>query len=61
MVIKPIKAVASYIPKKVIAINDAVDKMTGLTEKADKTFDYVTKITGASTGAVGAAKGTGYC
>jgi len=35
-------------------VNDSTDNMV----KADKTFTYVTKVTGVSTGAAGAAKGT---
>jgi len=35
-------------------INDSTDNMV----KADKTFTYVTKVTGVSVGSAGAAKGT---
>ena len=47
MVFQTIKNIVMFVPKKLIAIN----------ENADKTFTYVTKVTGATTGAVGAAKG----
>lgn len=47
-----------YVPNKVIAINTSVDKAISLPEKPDKTFTYVTKLTGATTGAAGAAKGS---
>ena len=46
-----------FIPNKVIAINDSVNKVIDLPQKADKTFTYITKVTGATTGAAGAAKG----
>ena len=39
-------------------INEATDHMVKITKKADKTFTYITKVTGVSTGAAGAAKGT---
>jgi hypothetical protein len=39
-------------------INAASDKMVKIGETADKTLTYVTKVTGVSTGAAGAAKGT---
>ena len=47
-----------YVPNKVIAINDNVNKVINLPTAADKTFTYVTKVTGATTGAAGAAKGS---
>lgn len=39
-------------------INKSTDNMVKISETADKTLTYVTKITGVSTGAAGAAKGT---
>jgi hypothetical protein len=39
-------------------INDSTDRMVRISDTADKTLTYVTKITGVSTGAAGAAKGT---
>ena len=39
-------------------VNDSTDNMVKISEIADKTLTYVTKVTGASTGAAGAAKGT---
>ena len=39
-------------------INDSTDNMVKISETADKTLTYVTKVTGVSTGAAGAAKGT---
>jgi hypothetical protein len=39
-------------------INQSTDNMVKISETADKTLTYVTKVTGVSTGAAGAAKGT---
>ena len=39
-------------------LNDSTDNMVRISETADKTLTYVTKGTGVSTGAAGAAKGT---
>ena len=39
-------------------INESTDNMVKISETADKTLTYVTKVTGVSTGAAGAAKGT---
>lgn len=39
-------------------INDSTDNMVRISETADKTFSYVTKVTGVSTGAAGLAKGS---
>ena len=39
-------------------INDSTDNMVRITETADKSLTYITKVTGVSTGAAGAAKGT---
>jgi hypothetical protein len=53
-----IKKVFFFLPNKVATINRNVGKIITLPEKADKTFTYITKVTGATTGAAGAAKGT---
>lgn len=39
-------------------VNDSSDNMVKISETADKTLTYITKVTGVSTGAAGAAKGT---
>jgi hypothetical protein len=39
-------------------VNESTDNMVKISETADKTLTYVTKVTGVSTGAAGAAKGT---
>ena len=39
-------------------INNSTDNIMKISETADKTLTYVTKITGVSTGAAGTAKGT---
>lgn len=38
-------------------INDALEAPTLIKDKADKTFNLITKVTGATTGSAGAAKG----
>jgi hypothetical protein len=58
MVLPIIKKVVLFIPKKLIAINSSVDKVISFPGTADKTFTYVTKVTGVVTGAAGAAKGS---
>lgn len=44
--------------QKVKNINDSTDSMVRISDTADKTLTYVTKVTGVSTGAAGAAKET---
>lgn len=39
-------------------INDLTDNMVKISDTTDKILTYVTKVTGVSTGAAGAAKGT---
>lgn len=58
MVFRVIKNVVMFVPNKLIAINENVNKIINLPTNVDKTFTYVTKVTGATTGAAGAAKGT---
>lgn len=58
MVFRVIKNVVMFIPKKLISINENVNRVVNLPTNADKTFTYITKVTGATTGAAGAAKGT---
>ena len=58
MVFQTIKKVITYVPNKIIAINNNVNKIINLPTAADKTFTYFTKVTCATTGAAGAAKGT---
>ena len=53
-----IKEVVMFVPNKLIAINHNLNKVINLAETADKTFTYVTKVTGATTGAAGLAKGS---
>ena len=48
----------SHLVQMVKNINDSTDNMVKISETADKTLTYVTKVTGVSTGAAGAAKGT---
>lgn len=55
MVFQGIKKVVMYIPSKLIALNEKVNKVINLPTSADKTFTYVTKVTGATNGAAGAA------
>jgi hypothetical protein len=58
MILPILKKVLLFIPNKLIAINNNVNKVISLPETADKTFTYVTKVTGASAGAAGLAKGS---
>jgi hypothetical protein len=58
MVFKLLKNVIMFVPNKLEAINENVNRIINLPTNADKTFTYVTKLTGATTGAAGAAKGT---
>ena len=58
MVFRIIKNVVMFVPNKLIAINENVNKIINLPTKVDKTFTYVTKVTGITTGAAGAAKGS---
>lgn len=52
------KKVVYYVPNKLKAINSAVDKLISAPERTEKAFNYLTKVTGASVGSAGAAKGT---
>ena len=45
MVLPILKKVIIFIPNKLIAINNNIDKIINLPETADKTFTYVTKVT----------------
>ena len=53
-----LKDIVLYIPRKVVAINNAVNKLAGLPEKVDKSYTIITKVTGATAGTAGAAKGS---
>lgn len=53
-----IKKVLMFVPNKLTVINQNVEKIINFPDKADKTFTYITKVTGATTGAAGAAKGS---
>ena len=48
----------SYVVGTIKNINQSTDNMVKISKTADKTLTYVTKVTGVSTGAAGAAKGT---
>ena len=58
MVLPIINKVVMFVPNKLIAINTNINKVINLPETADKTLTYVSKVTGATTGAAGAAKGS---
>jgi len=58
MVLPILKKIVLFIPNKLIAINNSVNKVISLPETTGKTFTYITKLTGATTGAAGAGKGT---
>ena len=57
MVFRVIRKIVMFVPDKFTAVNDNVNKISNLPTEVDKTFTYVTKFTGATTGAAGAAKG----
>jgi hypothetical protein len=58
MVLPILKKIVLFIPNKLIAINNNVNKVISLPETTGKTFTYITKLTGATAGAAGAAKGS---
>jgi hypothetical protein len=58
MVLPILKKIVLFIPNKLIAINNNVNKVISLPETTSKTFTYITKLTAATTGAAGAGKGT---
>ena len=58
MVVSVLKKIIMFVPNKVIAINQSVEKAISLPDKVDKTFTYVTKVTGAITGSAGLGKGS---
>jgi hypothetical protein len=58
MVYSTVKKIVMFIPNKLISINKNVDKILEFPETTDKLFTYVTKVTGATTGAAGVAKGS---
>lgn len=58
MVLTLIKKVVTFIPNKLITINNNVNKVINFPDTVDKTFTYVTKVTGATTGAAGVSKGS---
>lgn len=53
-----VKKIVMFVPNKLIAINNSVDKLLAMLNKTEKTFTYVKKIIGASTGSAGVAKVT---
>ena len=58
MIYSSLRKIVMFVPNKLIALNRNVDKIINIPDAADKTFTYITKVTGATTGAAGAAKGT---
>ena len=54
----PIKKIILYLPNQVMTVNKNINKVVTLPEKVDKTFTYVTKVTGITTGTAGVAKGS---
>lgn len=53
----PLRKVIMYVPKQVMTVNKNINKVATFPEKVDKTFTYVTKVTGITTGTAGAVKG----
>jgi hypothetical protein len=58
MALPIVKKIVMFAPNKLKAINDSINTVISLPEKADKTFSYVTKVTGATTDVAGVAKGS---
>jgi len=58
MALSTIKKIILFVPNKLVVINSNVDKVIQFPETADRTLTYVTKVTGATTGAAGVAKGS---
>ena len=58
MVYPILKKILLFVPNKLASINRNIDKIVTFPDKVDKTFTYVTKVTGATTGVAGAAKGS---
>jgi hypothetical protein len=58
MVLPILKKVIMFVPNKLIAINSNVNKVINLPETVDKTFTYITKVTGVTAGAAGVGKGS---
>lgn len=56
MVFTMFKIIAIFIPNKVIDINKNIDKT--LSENAEKSYTYLTKLTGATGGGAGVSKGS---
>ena len=51
------KKAIMFIPNKLTSINNSVNTIIDLPDKAEKIFNYITKVVGATTGSAGAAKG----
>lgn len=58
MALKGLKRVVMFIPNKLTIINSDINQIISFPEKIDKTFTYFTKVTGVTTGAAAAAKGS---
>jgi hypothetical protein len=58
MILPILKKIILFIPNKLIAINNNVNKVISLPETTGKSFTYITKLTGATTGAAGVGKGS---
>ena len=59
MVLGVIKKVIFFVPNKLVAINSSVNKVINFLETTEKTFPYLTKVIGATTGV--AADGLQIC
>ena len=58
MVLSILKKIVMFVPNKLVAINNNVDKIIHFPENAYKRFTYPTKVIGATTGLAGMAKRT---
>lgn len=58
MVFSVLKKAVMFVPNKLTAINNSINKIVDFPNAADRTFTFVSKCTGVTTGAAGAAKGS---
>ena len=58
MVLNFVKKIIRFIPNKIVSINDSIDTLISWPDKVDKSFTYVTKLTGVTAGTAGVAKGS---
>lgn len=58
MSLSVLKSIVLWVPKKLVLINENVNKIISLPDKVEKSFTYFTKVSGATIGAGNLAKGS---